>query len=574
MRYVVVAVTQQALRLYPDLEAYKRDLERFFRLAEGKHARLIVFPERTGLMIVPPLIEGFRTGLLKKASPRGREARRWWERTRSSLMRSTAKLLGADLRREVRKALEEMPDFIWQRYVDIFAALAYEYKITVVAGSGYFRLPDSHELQHVVTVFGPDGDVLGHHRKVILDTEEQEWVAPGAGWHVVETPVGRLGITLGEEIMYPEVGRLLAYQGMEALVTLAAVRDERHGRILRDGLLARVTDNQVFGALGFTVGRDPLADEDTPPYRGRSVIFAPQGLTRRRDAVMVESGTATAEVVLTARWDLDALHQYWENAPVPVRRRLPVETVGPVLSAIYSQRVTLEEAVQALPQPGRPALPRKGSGPEADEGTLPTEPSRGEPDSVEPPPEPTTPTAEVLSQEESPAPPPVEVMPETKEEVPPAPEEKEPEGGVQAEKDTHEPAGPPLTSFKENSEGKARAEREAPPETPQTVQELTMPGIPQGEALPLVEEQTETHEEASSSPSEGEEIPPHLWETIKRELEEAARVLRSLTGGADEVPPAPEERPTSPPASSSASGKGWFHTLAHKGRKRSDTSFW
>ena len=590
MRYAVVAVAQQALRLYPDVETYRRDMERFFRLAEGKHARLIIFPERTGLMIVPPLIEGFRAGLIKKAAPRRGRRSNWWDRTRSSVMRGTAKILGADLRQEVRKILEEMPDFVWQRYVDTFAELAYEYKVTVVAGSGYFKPPDSQAVHHVVTVFGPDGDVLGQHRKVLLDEEEATWAEPGTGWHTVDTPVGRLGLVLGEEVMYPEVGRLLAYQGMDALIALAAVRDDARGQILREGTQARVTDNQVFAALAFTVGQDPLADEGTPPYRGRSVILAPQGLTPRRGSILVESGAATGEVLLTARWDMEALHRYWESAPIPVRRRVPTDKVGSVLAAIYSQQVTLEEAVRVLPHPWRRALTefQEEEGEARAEARAEEGPTEAAPEeTVIPAPEPAeaevpptaeeAPTAEGTPEETvvAPAPEPAEAeTPPAAEEAPtaegiPQPEVAEvPEVEAEAVEVIAEPPAPPpeeeameepaseVLEATEEVEGKGPAEREAPPERPSE---------PQAEV-------------ATSPPEEVEEIPAHLWATIKKELEEAARVLRSLTQeeataipepqeeGPQEPPPrteTPERPPTSPQG-------GWFHSLVQRGRGRSE----
>lgn len=582
MKYAIVAVAQQALRLYSDVESYKRDLERFFRLAEGKHARLLIFPERTALMLVPPLVEGFRAGLLKKAGTPRDPARSWWERTRSSVMRGTAKLLGADLRREVRKTLEEMPEFVWQRYVDIFAHLAYEYKVTVVAGSGFFKGPNSSSLHHMVTVFGPDGDILGHHAKVLLDEEEQEWVEPGEGWHVVETPVGRLGLVLGEEVMYPEVGRVLAYQGMDALIALAAVRDPLRGQILREGLQARVVDNQVYGALAFTVGHDPLADAEKAPYRGRSVIMAPQGLTSRRDSIVVESGSATAEVLLTARWDMEALHRYWETAPIPVRRRLPARAAGSLLAALYSQHVTLEEAMQALPTarpralPESPAeeTPESATSAEAPEDISPEPPAEPAPP-VEPPAEeePSAPPAveeEVRAEESSPE---AEVLPESEAEETPV--EEAAEALVEAVTSEPEPEAPHPAGSEEVVELTPDEVDVSPPEGPEGKGErgleVSLPPSPP----------TTTVQEAVEDIAEEEPFPSHLWEMVKRELEEAAKVLRTLTQEEIEEDLAEVEE-TSPTRSAekgektSAAGltaeteEGWFRRLVEQGKERGE----
>ncbi len=532
MHYAVIAVAQQALRLYPDLDTYRRHLERFFRLAEAKRARLLIFPEQSALMVVPPLVEGFRTNLLKKAeSGRGRYTS-WWERTRGELLRSTAKLLGADMGQTVRQALAEIPEFIWQKYVDVFSSLAYDYKMTVIAGSGYFRDVNDRTMRHITTVFGPDGDILGQHAKVLLSKEEQEIASPGRGWQVVETPIGRLGILMGEEVMYPEVGRLLAYQGAEALVVLAATTNDETALLLREGLRARVTDNQVFGALAFCVGENPLAPEGTPPFRGRSVVMAPHGLTPRQNGIIVEAGSASAEVIVTARWDFEALRSYWQSVSVPVRRRVPVDRVGAVLAALYKSGLSLEDAEQR-PLPEAQALPQAELlvEEEAPQEASPPAPVTETAPPAEPPPEEDAPEPEVASS--------------TPEDTPPTPA---PEG---------------LPTVEEGGlEGKVMAPTMDPEETPR-LDEASQPAA----EVPL---------------DEGGDLPEALWKSVKTELERAAHVLRSLTDPLFEEKPSEESSaPASPPAETTtatpptsgreATGQGWFHRLLERRKQGKGT---
>lgn len=357
MRYAIVAVAQQAMRLYTEVDTYRENVERFFRLAEGKRARLLVFPELSALMVVPPLVEGFRAGLLKKADQARSRYTSWWTRTRSGIMRSTAKLLRADIRQDLLRALDTYPDLIWQTYVEVFAGLAYEYKMTVVAGSGYFPDPNDGTMRNLATVFGPDGQILGQQAKVLLSSEEENIAQPGSGWQAIETPLGRLGIVFSDEGLFPEVGRLLAFQGVEMIVSLAATTSEEKAIVAREGLRARVEDNQIFGAISFIVGPNPFAVEESPDYVGRSALFAPTALTPRRNGVLVEAGSISAEILVTARWDFEVLHDYWRTAVVPVRRRLPVGVLGNVLATIYTSGVTLEDATRALPAAGPRALP-------------------------------------------------------------------------------------------------------------------------------------------------------------------------------------------------------------------------
>ena len=525
MKYAVVAVAQQGLHVYTDIQSYRQGIERFFRLAETKHARLLIFPERTGLMVIPPLIEDFRTDLLKRAEAGKRGRNSWWQRARGGLMRGTARLLKANLPAAIRQAMEEMADFIWQHYVNTFAELAYEYKVTVVAGSGYFLDPTDRKRRHVATIFGPDGDVLGQQAQVMVPESEREWVEPGTSWQVFDTPVGRLGITFGEEILYPEVGRWLAYQGAEAVVTLLATPEEKLVAQVRDGLWARVMDNQIFGALACTVGPDPFLDEEPPTYRGRSAIFAPHGLTPRYNGVLVEAGTATAEVLLTTRWDFAALRKYWESATIPVRRRIPVGGVAKVLAALYEREVTLEEATRALPERGPRALPRE----EAPEEPA-AAPAPGEEAAVAA--AATGAVAAAATTEEA-AP-----TPAASQEITPPPAEE----GVTAE-------APPAP------------EEPAParPPTPEPVEEaLPTAAPPEGEPPPLEEAPTLAVEpsvaEAPSEPAEA--LPETSAPTAEPAVEPEAEGREEPAAEAPEAPeeraPAIEEEEEPPPAEAPA----------------------
>ena len=151
-------------------------------------------------------------------------------------------------------------------YESVFSELAKTYEMTVVAGSAY--LPDAAGvIRHRAMVFGPDGAVLGRHDKLALSPEDEGLATAGDAWHVVATPVGRLGILLGEEALYPEAGRVLAYQGADLLVTLAATANEALAAYMRHGTLAPAQENRCFAMTSFLVGKNHLADEER---RGRS----------------------------------------------------------------------------------------------------------------------------------------------------------------------------------------------------------------------------------------------------------------------------------------------------------------
>ena len=70
----IVASIQQKLRVPLTFEEYQGQLRRFLRAAAVKRARLVVFPELAGNLLLPLLLDDFRSSLLKRAD-RGRRRR-------------------------------------------------------------------------------------------------------------------------------------------------------------------------------------------------------------------------------------------------------------------------------------------------------------------------------------------------------------------------------------------------------------------------------------------------------------------------------------------------------------------
>lgn len=345
MDKLIVASAQQQMRLFDSVESYRKELARFLHMARAKGAQLVVFPALAGVMAASYRVEGFRVGLLRQADERSRGKKSLWARTRGALASGTAALLGASFRRAFTTLLQQDPAALAADYESLFAELARGYEMTIVAGSGY--LPDAGgALRHRALVFGPDGALLGRHDKMALSREDEGLAAAGDVWHVIATPAGRLGILIGEEALYPEAGRVLAYQGAELLVTLAAAGDEALAAYIRQGTLSQAQENRIFALTSFLVGRNYLAADESldTVFVGKSGIYAPLELTARYTGVLVEMGTADTEGLLTATLDRELLQKYWVNGAEPVRQRMPMELFARYLPALYGSRRTLADA--------------------------------------------------------------------------------------------------------------------------------------------------------------------------------------------------------------------------------------
>ena len=348
MPKLVVASAQQQMRLFDSPDSYRKELTRFLNMARAKRAELLVFPALAGVMAVSHRVEGFRVTLLKQADDRQRGRSSVLARTRSALAGSTASLLGASFRKGYTGLLQADAAALAAAYEAVFSESAKAYEITIVAGSAY--LSDAAGIiRHRVTVFGPDGAVLGGHDKMMLAPEDAGLATAGDVWQVVKTPVGRLGILLGAEALYPETGRVLAYQGADLLVTLAATGSEALAAYVRHGAIALAQENRCFAMSSFLVGKNRLAPDENAAagFVGRSGIYAPLEMTPRYSGVLVEMGTGEAEGLITAELDRDRLQELWENGVEPVRRRMPVNLFASYMPALYESRRTLADAWRA-----------------------------------------------------------------------------------------------------------------------------------------------------------------------------------------------------------------------------------
>lgn len=347
MEKPIIAVIQHKILVTKTLDELLAYFHRFLRIAKTKGSQLAIFPEYSGLAVGIPMFPGWRNALLKEAAAPKQGI---LPKLKGMLAGGAANVMRADLRKSLLLTLQEMPDSLYDVYVSVFADLAQQYDMTIVAGSLYVYDVETASIRHAAFVFGPDGSLLGRQEQVVADAETLDVAQTGPGWTPIDTPVGRIGLLFGYETLYPEPARVLAYQGAEMLLTLAATKRPATYHKIRQAALARCQENQLYGAAAFLVGDDPFAAPEDPPFLGRSAIFAPLEFTPRFTGVMTELGSAQAEGVITAEWDYPALHELWETSETPIRQRMPLEQVG-LLAQVYGRALTLAASAEPLPAP-------------------------------------------------------------------------------------------------------------------------------------------------------------------------------------------------------------------------------
>jgi hypothetical protein len=79
------------------------------------------------------------------------------------------------------------------------------------------RDPQRGRLFNSAILVGPDG-VVGVYRKLHLAAEDRPWATPGdRGLPTFDTPVGRIGLLIGYDALFPEAARSLAIDGADII---------------------------------------------------------------------------------------------------------------------------------------------------------------------------------------------------------------------------------------------------------------------------------------------------------------------------------------------------------------------
>ena len=165
-----------------------------------------------------------------------------------------------------------------------FAALAARYGIWILAGAVPQPCPDDDpRVRSALLVFNSQGDLVSRYDKVhlfdvdVADSQgsyrESERFAPGEDLVVVDTPAGRIGLSICFDLRFPEQFQALRQQGAELLVVPAAfthTTGEAHWEIL---LRARAIETQCFVLAANQCG---WHDEKRRTW-GHSMIIDPWG---------------------------------------------------------------------------------------------------------------------------------------------------------------------------------------------------------------------------------------------------------------------------------------------------------
>ncbi|MBN1335406.1 MAG: carbon-nitrogen hydrolase family protein [Deltaproteobacteria bacterium] len=208
-----------------------------------------------------------------------------------------------------------------------FRDLARECRIHLLLGSFAEAIPlpgggwDPTRSWNTSALLGPDGTILATYRKIhLFDAEvpgqaphrESDSMVPGTEVEVVDTPLGRVGLSICYDLRFPGLYQVLGDRGAEILCVPAAFT-LMTGRDHWDPLLrARAVETQCWVVAPGQWG--PHDDDGTRRSWGRSSIVDPWG------TVVARCGDG--EGICLAEVDLDRVREIRASMPVAAHRRI------------------------------------------------------------------------------------------------------------------------------------------------------------------------------------------------------------------------------------------------------------
>ena len=213
--------------------------------------------------------------------------------------------------RNAMERLASMTDDIVRKLQEF----AISYNINIIAGSmpimEYKKLYNASYLCH-------RSGKLDVHKKIHITPNEFKYygMVGGNDIKVFDTDCGKVGLLICYDVEFPELGRILADQGLQILF-VPFMTDTQNGYLrVRACAQARAIENECYVAIAGSVGNLPHVNNMDIQY-SQSAVFTPSDFAFPNNGIKAEA-TPNAEMVLIADLDLFALRDLHEYGTVKI----------------------------------------------------------------------------------------------------------------------------------------------------------------------------------------------------------------------------------------------------------------
>lgn len=214
-----------------------------------------------------------------------------------------APLMGLAEHRNQNEAIRALAEYT-PMFRDAMSRFAIEYNANIITGS--MPLAENNTIYNVSYLCHRSGQVDEQRKIHITPHEKHDWVIQGGDeLKVFDTDAGKVGILICYDVEFPELGRLMAEQGLEILFVPFWTDTKNSYLRVRQCAQARAIENECYVVLAGSVGNLPQVESLDVQY-GQSAVLSPSDLAFPHDAILSEA-TPNTEMLLFADLDMDKL---------------------------------------------------------------------------------------------------------------------------------------------------------------------------------------------------------------------------------------------------------------------------
>ncbi|HPE62025.1 MAG TPA: carbon-nitrogen hydrolase family protein [Thiolinea sp.] len=197
-------------------------------------------------------------------------------------------LLPTAVQGDLHRQLEQLQAFL-PLFLASHQALARQYRVTLVAGSFPVRLAGGRYVNRA-HVIHPDGGIDYQDKQIMTRFEREAWlISPGTdcGVRVIDTAVGKVGISICYDAEFPLIARRQVELGAEILLVPSVTETVAGYYRVRIGSQARALENQCYVVHAPLVG-EALWSPAVDVSRGRAGVYTPVDQGFPADGVLVQ----------------------------------------------------------------------------------------------------------------------------------------------------------------------------------------------------------------------------------------------------------------------------------------------
>ncbi len=190
------------------------------------------------------------------------------------------------------------------KFKEEFSKLAISYNINIITGS----MPELVDgvLYNVGFLCKRDGSIERYAKIHVTPDEEKVWGLKGSNEiRTFNTDCGKIGVLICYDSEFPELGRLLAKEGMNILFVPFLTDTQNGYSRVRLCAQARAVENECYVAIAGCVGNLPQVANMDIQY-AQSAVFTPCDFAFPANGIKAES-TPNTEMILIADVDLELL---------------------------------------------------------------------------------------------------------------------------------------------------------------------------------------------------------------------------------------------------------------------------